>query len=256
MSTYEARQEGRRELYLDRADKARREANQRGNAALSLSQAMNGQPILIGHHSEKRHRRDLQRMDDNMHKAAELSRKAEHYDQKAAGVGKAGISSDDPEAVQKLKDKLTGLQQYQEDMKRVNKQHRAGGWDAVTGLKPETIETCRRAMAATPWEKKPFPTYATSNNNANIRRIKERIAQLERTVIAKPPIQGQGFTVTEHPEDNRIWFEFDERPSRETCKLMRRNGWKWSRDRLAWVRHLNGNGRYSATYTAEQLQAA
>ncbi|MGH7327645.1 MAG: DUF3560 domain-containing protein, partial [Polyangiaceae bacterium] len=36
-----------------------------------------GQPILIGHHSEKRHRRDLERIHRGHERAFELSRAAE-----------------------------------------------------------------------------------------------------------------------------------------------------------------------------------
>lgn len=253
MNEHEQRQEQRRDRYLDRAEKARQDANQRGNAAFAMANIMQGEPIKIGHHSEGRHRRDIQRMDNNMHKAAQLSEKADYYEAKADGVGKGGISSDDPEAVAKLKTKLEKLQQFQEDMKRVNKQHRAGGWDSVTGLKPETLDTCRRAMAASPWEKKPFPTYATSNNNANIKRIQKRIKSLETVIVAREPIKGPGFTITEHPEERRIWCEFDAKPDRDICQKMRRNGWKWSRNRLAWVRYLNANSRYCVRFIVAEL---
>lgn len=38
-----------------------------------------GQPILVGHHSEKRHRRDIERMDNNMRKSVEESKKSEYF---------------------------------------------------------------------------------------------------------------------------------------------------------------------------------
>lgn len=42
-----------------------------------------GQPILVGHHSEKRHRRDVERSWDAMGKSVEQSRKAEEHEGKA-----------------------------------------------------------------------------------------------------------------------------------------------------------------------------
>lgn len=42
-----------------------------------------GQPILVGHHSEKRHRRDLENSWNNMGKAVEFSDKAEEHERKA-----------------------------------------------------------------------------------------------------------------------------------------------------------------------------
>ncbi|MFI8515294.1 DUF3560 domain-containing protein [Streptomyces sp. NPDC085460] len=38
-----------------------------------------GQPILVGHHSERRHRRDLARIDAKQHKGIEQGNRAEHY---------------------------------------------------------------------------------------------------------------------------------------------------------------------------------
>jgi Domain of unknown function (DUF3560) len=45
-----------------------------------------GQPILVGHHSERRHRRDLARADAGMRTSVEEGRKAEHYEHRAANA--------------------------------------------------------------------------------------------------------------------------------------------------------------------------
>ncbi len=60
-NTFEERQEGKRKRYLRRAEKAREESNRHGNEADRMAKMMNGQPIFIGHHSKKRHRRDIER---------------------------------------------------------------------------------------------------------------------------------------------------------------------------------------------------
>lgn len=46
-----------------------------------------GQPILVGHHSERRHRRDLDRMDSGMRKGVEESKKSEYYADRARSIG-------------------------------------------------------------------------------------------------------------------------------------------------------------------------
>lgn len=43
-----------------------------------------GQPILVGHHSEKRHRKDLERMDSHMRTCVEESKKSEYFSDKSA----------------------------------------------------------------------------------------------------------------------------------------------------------------------------
>ena len=43
-----------------------------------------GQPILVGHHSEKRHRRDLKRLDEHFANAKKHHDKAEYFGRRVA----------------------------------------------------------------------------------------------------------------------------------------------------------------------------
>lgn len=45
-----------------------------------------GQPILVGHHSERRHRKDIERMDSNMRKSVEESKKSDYFSDKSANL--------------------------------------------------------------------------------------------------------------------------------------------------------------------------
>ena len=45
-----------------------------------------GQPILVGHHSERRHRRDLDRIDSHMRKSIEEDKKADYFSNRAANL--------------------------------------------------------------------------------------------------------------------------------------------------------------------------
>ncbi|MDT0377255.1 DUF3560 domain-containing protein [Streptomyces sp. DSM 42041] len=66
----EERAEARAGRYGDRADRASTSADARRAAAKRISDSIPfGQPILIGHHSEGRARRDNERIDTNMRKA-------------------------------------------------------------------------------------------------------------------------------------------------------------------------------------------
>lgn len=49
-----------------------------------ISRIPMGQPILVGHHSERRHRKDLDKSWNAMGKCVELSKKSEEYENKAA----------------------------------------------------------------------------------------------------------------------------------------------------------------------------
>ncbi|MBX2987796.1 MAG: DUF3560 domain-containing protein [Bdellovibrionaceae bacterium] len=65
------------ERYQTYAANAEARAESRYNTARAIGSAIPlGQPILVGHHSERRHRRDIERIDQNMRKSVEESDKA------------------------------------------------------------------------------------------------------------------------------------------------------------------------------------
>src|SRR5271157_4805979 len=66
---YAQKLDAKRQGLTAAADRAESEAAQRFDATRRLADVMNGQPILIGHHSERRHRRDIARMDNNLCKS-------------------------------------------------------------------------------------------------------------------------------------------------------------------------------------------
>ncbi len=68
----------------DRFDDYASNAAARSNAAYAGVKAISdgipmGQPILVGHHSERRARRDVERMDAGMRRSVDEGKKAEHY---------------------------------------------------------------------------------------------------------------------------------------------------------------------------------
>ena len=74
-----------------------------------------GQPIIVGHHSEQSDRNYRKRISDKFESAFREQGKADELRAKAeAAENNTAISSDDPEAIQKLKDKLLGFEESQE----------------------------------------------------------------------------------------------------------------------------------------------
>ncbi|MGH2619534.1 MAG: DUF3560 domain-containing protein [Anaerolineales bacterium] len=122
MNHYEAKLEARRERLLARADKLRGEASRRFSAARAATDGIPlGQPILVGHHSEGRHRAALKCSDQNMRAGVAAQKASSEADRRADGVGTAGISSDDPDATSKLGVRIAALEKKQEQMVAVNK---------------------------------------------------------------------------------------------------------------------------------------
>jgi hypothetical protein len=84
----EARQERaeeRAERAEGRAEKAEGEAEARHRAADAIADLIPmGQPILVGHHSEGRHRRDLEKIHSNTRKAIDADDRRKHYERSAS----------------------------------------------------------------------------------------------------------------------------------------------------------------------------
>lgn len=270
MNSYERRQEARRQRYEELAEKNRKEAANRFGAAREIgSHIPFGQPILVGHHSEKRHRADAARIHNNMRKGVEASDKADYYAGKAASVGKGGISSDDPEAIDKLQEKLAGMEARQEQMKAANKIVRSkklGDEEKIAGLKELgiTAAVAKSLMEGDYMGRTGYASFELSNNNANIRRVRERISQLAQREKVREALEEEkgeavreeqhgSITYRENIEENRVQLIFPGKPDRATRTLLKRHGFRWSRYEQAWQRHLNGNGIYAARQVLAEL---
>lgn len=168
---------------------------------------------------------------------------------KIRSTGTGGISADDPQAIQKLEAKLEKLQSAQDTMKAVNAYYRKHKTlDGCPNLSAERIEKMKGEMSSQ-WhiEDKPYPSWALSNNNAEIRRVKGRIAEL--TKKQETPYAGwefDGGTVEANREDNRLQIFFEEKPDEKTREALKGNGFRWSPKAGAWQRQLNDNAIYVA----------
>lgn len=267
---YEDRLEARRDRLEARAASATREAEAGFTRAREMASVIPfGQPILIGHHSEQRDRNYRNRIHATQGRALEASEKARHYAAKAASVGQGGISSDNPEAINLLRGKLAQREKAHEQMKQANaiiRKHKADPAAAVAALAAAGWGESRAVQLLKPdfAGRVGFPDYALKNNNAEIRRIKQRIAQLEQEAeraaeLAADPaagtLAGDGFTITEDTDENRMLCRFDARPAREVCQHLRRHGWRWAPSLGAWSRLLNNASRYEAQRLAAALPA-
>jgi Domain of unknown function (DUF3560) len=217
-----------------------------------------GQPILIGHHSEKRDRRFRRRLWDLMGQSVAANDKAKYYEEKAEAIeSNQSISSDDPDAIDKLKAKIAAAIERQDLMKAGNKIVKSKKLTIeqkieqlkVAGHSPQILQPdfCGRVG---------YADYELTNNNANIRRMKQRLEQLERAFINAVE---KGDTEQEYPDldlivrhartINRIQLIFSGKPSLEIRNLLKSYGFRWAPSEGAWQRHLNGFG-YQQTIDA------
>lgn len=251
MNDYEAKKQARIDRYRDKADKARVESHSLYKESHDMVSAIPlGQPLLVDHYSYKSDKRYRDRAYNKMEKSIAAMEKADYYDKKAeAAENNTAISSDDPEAVSKLKNKLDGLKNRQSHMKQVNAYYRkhqtCRGCDLLTSEQAAELDA---AMAkAYSWETAPFPSWALSNNNAEIRRLEKRIALLEQNrEIGFQGWEFDGGRVEANMDANRLQVFFDEIPPEDVRQALKSNGFHWARSAGAWQRQLTGNAIYAA----------
>ena len=167
---------------------------------------------------------------------------------KIRSTGMGGISADDPQAVQKLEKKLAGLEKTQETMKAVNAYYRKHKTlDGCPHISPEHGQKLIASMAS--YDRAPYPTWALSNNNAEIRRVKERIKSLtQQKEIGFTGWEFDGGRVEANTQDNRLQIFFDEKPDAAVREELKSNGFRWSPKAEAWQRQLNSNAYFAANY--------
>ena len=115
------------------------EKSQEGKEFLSL-----GEPVKVGHHSEKSHRALIERNNKRMDKSVEASDKAKSYESKALELERRlqkEINIDEPESLDLLIERVSDLEQQRDSLKSSGK----------------------------------YESYQLSNLGANIRRYKERL---------------------------------------------------------------------------------
>lgn len=253
MNHYEEKQAERKTRLEARAVQVKAQAETTYNQARQMGEGIPfGQPILVGHHSEGRDRNYRQRIHNTFGKAFDLDKKADHYAQKAAAVGEGGISSDDPDAIKKLMHQVKQLTENQERMKKINqviRKHKGNPEGQHHALLELGLLDGNVQQLVTPdyAGRVGFPSYALTNNNANIRRIQQRIKQLQTNQEREPvSIQGAGYVYAEDVDENRAMFIFEGKPEKATRDTLKSHGFRWSPTRGAWVRQLNNAAAWQA----------
>lgn len=254
MNAYEAKIERRRERLEARAARLAAEGQSRIARARQISDGIPfGQPILVGHHSEGRHRADLKRIQGGFSKGYEALAASEAVAKRAENLGQHGISSDDPEAVIKLRAKLAGLESAQEKMKAANAVIRKakGSAAAIPALVALGFSEAKAAnlLEADFCGRVGFPSYAISNNGAEIRRCQERIKVLEANAqrAPAPVVEVGGVQMVENVEENRLQLIFPGKPEAAMRAQLKGHGFRWAPSAGAWQRQLSNAARYAAS---------
>lgn len=128
------------------------------------------------------------------------------------------ISSDDADAIPRLKEKLAAKEAEHAAMLAANKQ-------ACGTHQP----------------------FELSNSNARIKNTRDR---LERMVAATKrqhqEVKKEGYTVIQNVEANRVQIRFENKPDYSTCERLKSLGFRWAPSLSVWQRQLTNAGVYAA----------
>jgi hypothetical protein len=184
--TYRERREARAEGLRDWARKREVRAKQAAATVDTITSGIPlGQPILLGHHSQRHAERDQERIQRGMRKTIEHASKAEEFSSRADNIEAAAehaIYSDDADAIPRLRERIAELEGERTTIKAYNAACRKGTADPAT----LPLKLARElASSISVWgdiqcKGGRFPSYVLRNLGGNINRNKKRLAALER----------------------------------------------------------------------------
>ena len=252
MATGKERKQARADRYRERALQAKAGSTAAYRRSEELVEHIPpGQPILVGHHSETKHRRALERSWNALGKSVELEQKANYYEAKAeAAEHNRAIYAEDDDAVENLTERVAALESLQERMKAANR--------IIKNLK-QTQEEKIEALCRLGFERRNaeelfvpncfgqigFADFTIRNNGANIRRLKKRLESVARLKSAPTKEYTIGeVRIVENTEANRLQVFFPEKPSEEVRKELKSNGFRWASIAACWQSYLNERQKY------------
>ena len=174
---------------------------------------------------------------------------------KMESVGTGPVDLADPHAREILTDQLQKLQARLDRNKAMNAYYRKhksfAGFpeltdEAAARLDAQFAETRQRC----PWIDKPCPDYELTSLRGKIKRVEERIAELDkRAQQAEQPADNTAFPggeIVRNLEADRLQIIFDEKPDEEMRTKLKSNGFRWSPRYSAWQRQLTPNAEAAA----------
>ena len=248
---YEAKKQAR----IDRLEDAGSRAKHRGESLVSGARKMAdvipfGQPILVGHHSERGDRNYRGRIENKFRKGFEELDKSAYYERRAAAAANnTAIFSDDPTAAEKIEAKVARLEKRQDLMRAANKAIRKGDDEALRdlGFDDAAIAALKKGDFC---GRVGYASYQLTNNSANIRRLKSRLtvvqAQAER-VDAEYRIGA--FRIVENTDINRVQLFFAKDLMPKVKEQLKHAAFKFSGQNVCWQRQWT----YHAVYMAKAI---
>lgn len=174
------------------------------------------------------------------------------------------IMAGDADAIERLGIELAGRERRQAMMKEANaairkhiKQGQEAAAIALVDLGFSADEARELVTPSKSWRGQGFASFELSNNNANIRRIRERLEHLER-MHATPvqDVEANGFRVVIDPPANRVRLYFSGKPDEASRAKLKSSGFRWVPSEGAWQGYINSTTQRVAKEFLNQAKEA
>lgn len=177
---------------------------------------------------------------------------------KIKSVGTGPVDLTDPHAREILTDQLNAYQKALDDAKAANAYYRKHKTlDGCPGIGPREREYLTRPGVFAKGDGSPlalygcpFPAYELQSRRGYIKRVSDRLAELDRLEAAKAdPAESTKFDggeIVRNAAENRLQILFDEKPDEDTRAALKANGFHWSARNKAWQRQLTRNAEIAA----------
>ena len=178
-------------------------------------------------------------------------------------IAKAPIMSSDHDALDKLQekiDKAEKLQQWMKDTNATIRKHSKAGKDAqaaaLVAMEHTQEAAAKLVKSDSVWEIG-YAHLELTNNNANIRRMKQRVVEIERlratpttsTEVATSAGGDSKIRIVDNTEANRLQLFFPGKPSEEIRTKLSAGGFRWKRSVGCWQAYRN----YRAQACADEV---
>ena len=154
--------------------------------------------------------------------------------------------SNEPQSAEKLTEELRKCEELQETMKGVNAYWRkTGTCMGAPGITDEQAKKIDNKIVNARYssDRQPFSSYDLTNNNSQIKRLRQKLAEVSRGFEGW---EFNGGRAEANTEMNRLQLFFDEKPNESQRAQLKANGFKWAPSQDAWQRQLTDNAIYAA----------
>ena len=159
------------------------------------------------------------------------------------------IRSGDADALERLQEKATALKAEQEHMKTANKilrAHKKSPPDVVVAAlvaagMSEVV--AQKVIEPGVLGNQGYARFELTNNLANIKRVEQRIAEVQRlrtkqvevAQVSEESLPGPtGIRVELAPAENRVRIHFPGKPDADTISKLKSGGFRWAPSQSAW----------------------